>query len=353
MSSTVFVSVIVPAFNAQATLQETLESVQAQTHQNMEILIIDDGSSDRTAEIAARFCATEPKARLLQMSNGGVASARNLGISEAGGEWIAPVDADDLWHPAKLAKQLAAAGASTDKVGFVYCWSRYIDAQGRATGCPRHWAANGFALLQLALRNFVGNGSALLLDRKALIEAGGYDEGLRAAGSQGAEDLLLQIRIAARHPIACVPEHLVGYRTGHSAMSDDDLQMERSWGLVFEALGGELPLMPPYLSRWARAARARGSAAAALKRRDYQRFAANIARALRLDPRRLLTFAASAIMTAVRRRTLSPAPIEPAHFDELAPDCCSRLPDGPVERLDAARLSRLAAEDARHGRRTA
>ena len=74
------ISVVVPAFNSEETLAETLASVARQTHRKLEIIIVDDGSTDRTAQVAEQFCATEPRARLIGKPNGGVASARNLGI---------------------------------------------------------------------------------------------------------------------------------------------------------------------------------------------------------------------------------------------------------------------------------
>src|SRR5690242_18385247 len=121
------ISVVVPAWNAQATLGETLASVAAQTYDKLEIIIVDDGSTDRTADVAREFCEAEPRARLIRKKNGGVASARNAGIAEAKGDWIAPIDADDLWHPTRVAKMVAAALATPKPVGFVYCWQRPID----------------------------------------------------------------------------------------------------------------------------------------------------------------------------------------------------------------------------------
>jgi glycosyltransferase involved in cell wall biosynthesis len=106
------VSVIIPAFNSAATLGDTLASAAAQSHRALEIIVIDDGSTDATARIAADFCARHPRARLISQTNQGVAAARNRGIAEAKGEFVAPLDADDLWHKDKIARQVAAALAS-------------------------------------------------------------------------------------------------------------------------------------------------------------------------------------------------------------------------------------------------
>jgi glycosyltransferase involved in cell wall biosynthesis len=109
------VSVIVAAYNAEATLAETLRSALAQSYRPVEIILVDDGSTDRTAEIASSFA----EVILIRQANAGVAAARNAGIRASRGEWLAPLDADDLWHPAKLERQVAAALAAPELPGFV------------------------------------------------------------------------------------------------------------------------------------------------------------------------------------------------------------------------------------------
>src|SRR5688500_7051125 len=190
------VSVVIPAFNAEDSLEATLSSVANQTYRKLEIVIVDDGSTDGTAEIAEAFCARDRRGVLLRKPNGGVASARNCGLAHAKGEWVAPVDADDLWHPAKIGKQVSAALAAPERPGFVYCWFRTIDGAGRVTGSGEAHRVTGPALRRLAYCNFVGNGSAPLIDRQAAIAAGGYAEELQRGGAQGCEDALIQLRLA-------------------------------------------------------------------------------------------------------------------------------------------------------------
>src|SRR5687768_4414886 len=151
------VSVVVPAFNAEDSLEATLRSVAGQSWRDLEIIIVDDGSTDRTAAIAEAFCARDPRGTLLRKANNGVASARNHGLAHARGEWVAPVDADDLWHPTKIGKQVAAALAAPEQPGFVYCWFRTVDGEGRVTGSGEAQAVDGPALRRLAYMNFVGN----------------------------------------------------------------------------------------------------------------------------------------------------------------------------------------------------
>lgn len=343
------VSVVIPAWNAEQTLLETLQSVAAQSYRRLEILIVDDGSTDRTASMAERFCAAEPRARLLRKPNGGVASARNLGIAEAQGNWIAPVDADDLWHPSKIEKQVAAAIAAPDPPGFVYCWFRHIDELGRVTGSGPRWGLEGPAFAQLAYLNFVQNGSALLMSRSAWSAVGGYDEGLRAEGAEGCEDVLLQLQIARRRPIAAVPEHLVGYRRHAGRMSSAFDQLVRSWRLAYERLAGEHAPVPPQVLRWISArchfdiAEQRAAAGA------YAQALASLAKSLGLDPLRsgltLLYRSARLLVRAIRgRRTAPPPPrftdIDPAAVLASDPDELTSFA-ALLRRIDEARLREL------------
>ena len=284
MNAMPLVSVIVPAWNAQATLAETLAAVSAQSWPKLEILIVDDGSTDATARIAAAYCRGEPRARLIRKANGGVASARNRGLEEAAGEWVAPIDSDDLWHPGKIEKQVRAALAAPERPGFVYCWFHYVDPTGLVVGSGARWHAEGRALRQLAFHNFVGNGSAPLLWREAALSAGGYDKGLREARGQGCEDLLLQLEIARHWPVAVVPEHLVGYRVQGGTMSRDDGQMARSWELVFERMRSCQAPVPAKVYRWTLGMRSFEFAEMRAIARDWRGMVAMLARAFRLDP---------------------------------------------------------------------
>ena len=98
------VSVIVPAFNAAATLEETLGAVAAQTYRPIELLVVDDGSSDATGKIAEAFCRQHDFAQVIVQANAGVAAARNRAIAVAKGDYIAPLDADDIWHETYLVR---------------------------------------------------------------------------------------------------------------------------------------------------------------------------------------------------------------------------------------------------------
>jgi glycosyltransferase involved in cell wall biosynthesis len=226
------VSVIIPAYNAQLTLDETLRSVRAQTHRDLEILVIDDGSTDGTVDLALRHAAEDGRVRVLRQANGGVAAARNYGLAQARGRFLAPVDADDLWRPAKIERQLAAVRAAGDDVGLVYTWFTLIDEQSRAISNQDGPVDEGCVLARMCRGNLVGNGSSPLMLRDAVLGAGGYDERLRREKAQGCEDLKLYLQIAERYTFACVREGLTGYRVTRSNMSSDSRQMLASYDLV-------------------------------------------------------------------------------------------------------------------------
>ncbi len=226
------VTAVIPAYNAAATLDETLRSVRAQTHRALEILVVDDGSRDGTPDIVLAHAAADPRVRLVRQANAGVAAARNRGVAEARAALVAPVDADDLWAVDKIERQLAAMRCGGPAVALVYTWSALIDAESRIVGFGDRSTDEGDVLARMCRGNLVGNGSAALMRRAAVLEAGGYDATLRARGAQGCEDLLLYCGIAARHRVAVVPEFLTGYRQNAETMSRDLQQMYRSWRLV-------------------------------------------------------------------------------------------------------------------------
>ena len=163
------VSVIVPAYNAEVFLEETLLSAVRQTYEPLEIIVVDDGSTDRTVEIVRGIMARDRRVKLVQQANAGVAAARNLGLREARGSLIAPLDADDLWKPTKIERQVAcflAAADNADNLALVYTWSHNIDE----TGGIMRWKKNrpnveGRAFHNLIEANFIGNGSKPLMSK--------------------------------------------------------------------------------------------------------------------------------------------------------------------------------------------
>ncbi len=232
MTGTDLVSVIIPAYNAADTIDETLCSVRSQTHGNLEIFVIDDGSTDDTVAVAQRHAAEDPRVQVIRQPNAGVAAARNTGWKRASSDLIAFIDADDLWAPAKIERQLEALHEGGDKVGLVYCWYAVIDEKSRVTASGNRSEFAGDVLDEILHGNFIGNGSSALVRREALERAGGFEPGLRAAGAQGCEDFLFYCRVAEFFHFNIVPEFLIGYRYLPNNMSSDMARMLRSWILV-------------------------------------------------------------------------------------------------------------------------
>ena len=215
------VSVIIPAYNAEAYIAETVHSALHQTYRDLEVIVVDDGSTDRTVACLEQFGS---QVRVLQQRNAGVARARNAGVGVASGSWIAFLDADDLWLPDKLERQLADPGASmsyTDRFNF---GSRgdVPELQSQVGPMP---SGDLFVPL-LSEGNFITLTSVVL--RRELFEAmGGFYTGLN-----GTEDWDLWIRIAERHEIECVHEPLVRYRFHSAGISRNHLRMSRERRLV-------------------------------------------------------------------------------------------------------------------------
>jgi len=226
------VSVVIPAYNAEETLAETLASIRAQTYPNLEILVVDDGSSDATRALALRVATDDKRITVLLQDNAGVAAARNHGIRACCGEYLAFVDADDVWHPEKIEAQLEAIADAESDVGLVYCWSAKIDADGVVWTEWFRPRETGDVLTRLFRGNFVGNGSASLVRADLARAIGGFDSSLQAAEAQGCEDLLFYLEVAQRARFALVERCLVGYRATDANMSSDPDRMFRSWLFV-------------------------------------------------------------------------------------------------------------------------
>jgi glycosyltransferase involved in cell wall biosynthesis len=225
------VSVVVPAFNAVPHIRRTLNSVLAQTYQEIEIIVVDDGSSDATSAIVEEFVPRDARFHLIRQRNAGVGAARNTAIRKARGKYIASLDADDVWFPEKLEKQVACAEQSGCETGLVYCWSTSIDNQGGLASNCSH-TVEGRLRRALILRNVVGNGSAPLIRALALERVGLYLTRAEQGGAQGCEDWDLYLRIAESFGIRVVPEYLLAYRQAGSSMSAKAETMAASFAMV-------------------------------------------------------------------------------------------------------------------------
>ena len=271
------VSVLIPAYNAQATLRETVESALGGTYPNVEIVIVDDGSTDHTAWIATELSA-DPRVRVVRQSNRGLPGALNAALAGARGEFVARLDADDLWHPTKLAKQVELA-LQKDAPDFIYTFYRYIDDGGRVLfdGPPQRFPPRAFR--RSIYETLIGTGSSMLMRRATMEGLGGFDETFR-----NSEDLLFQIKTAARHKIGFVAEYLVGYRLHPRSLSQDASAMRNVWRDLRPRLKEISPHVPAKVHDWAHARRSMGMAEGFARRRRGKDTLRLLWTALRHDP---------------------------------------------------------------------
>ncbi|MEH2058127.1 MAG: glycosyltransferase family A protein [Nostoc sp.] len=204
MEPTPKVSVIIPAYNAMSFLPQALDTLFNQTFQDFEVLIIDDGSSDHIATWAAEI--THPNVKLISQANQGQSVARNNGIRLSQSEYIAFLDADDLWEPTKLEKQVSAF-IKNPELGLVDTWVFVVDEQDNILSKPEIYYDEGNVWLQMLELNLVMCGSSPMVRRECFETVGYFNQTIK-----GPEDWHMWTRIAAQYPFKIICEPLVHYR---------------------------------------------------------------------------------------------------------------------------------------------
>lgn len=229
------VSVIVPVYNVEKYIAQTIDSVLNQTYSNFELLIIDDESPDRSIEICQQF--DDPRIKIISQKNRGLAGARNTGIRHAKGDYLAFLDSDDLWLPEKLAQHVRHL-ESLPQVGVSFSRSQFIDGQGQALGIYQMPKLQAITPSHLLCRNPIGNGSAPVIRHEVFaairfqdnlhgkIEDFYFDENFRQS-----EDIECWLRIAAETPwkIEGIGEALTLYRVNGEGLSANVLKQYDSW----------------------------------------------------------------------------------------------------------------------------
>ncbi|MBD1821730.1 glycosyltransferase family 2 protein [Cyanobacteria bacterium FACHB-DQ100] len=226
------VSVIIPAYNVGAYLEEALISLEQQSLRAFEAIVVNDGSTDRTVEIAEQFCQRDSRFQLITKPNGGLSSARNAGIHKAQADYIALLDADDRYEPDKLTNHVERLDRDPS-VGIVYSASHIIRDDGQ-----RSWMSlsgkpiAADPLVSLMYKNFVGHGSNAVFRRVLIDEVGEFDEALRSC-----EDIDFWLRVAAtgRWRFYREPRPLCCYRVRPSGLSFNVAEMQRSQEQVLQA----------------------------------------------------------------------------------------------------------------------
>jgi glycosyltransferase involved in cell wall biosynthesis len=235
------ISVVIPVFNGEKTIKETIDSVLKQTFTDFELLVINDGSQDLTVEVVEKI--QDSRIQVYSYPNAGLAASRNRGIDRSTGEYIAFIDADDLWTPDKLEAQFNAL-KSHPEAAVAYSWTDYIDEYSQFLGKGGHITVNGNIYPHLLLTDLLENGSNPLIRKQAFIEVGNFDESLSAA-----EDWDMLLRLAIRYHFIAVSSPQVLYRISSNSMSFNVLQQERESLKVIERAFNQAPESLQYLKK--------------------------------------------------------------------------------------------------------
>ncbi|MFB2837629.1 glycosyltransferase [Floridanema evergladense] len=237
------ISVIIPAYNSEKTIRETIESVLQQTFSDFELIVINDGSTDATLEIVTSI--KDPRIKVFSYLNAGVAVSRNRGVSHSFGEFISFLDADDIWTTDKLEAQLKAL-QENPQAAVAYSWLDSIDESGNFLREGTRITENGNIYAKLFLIPFVSSGSNGLIRKQAFIEIGGFDESLAAS-----QDYDLYLRLAARYHFVAIPKSQILYRISSGSMSTNIRRLEATSLLVRERAFQESPQpLPPEFKQY-------------------------------------------------------------------------------------------------------
>ncbi len=221
------VSVIIPAYNAMDFLPETLSTVLGQTYTDFEVVVVNDGSTDNIENWIVQI--SDPRVKLVSQTNLGLAAARNTGIRESQGEYLAFMDADDLWDSTKLIKQLRVFD-NHPEVGLVYTWVVYVDEQGNSTGKLVNHYVEGDVWRELTICNLVECGSVAMVRSQCFDKCGLFDSNLGSF----VEDWDMWLRIAKFYHFGLIKEPLVSYRQVSTSVSRNWESMAISYQMVIE-----------------------------------------------------------------------------------------------------------------------
>jgi glycosyltransferase involved in cell wall biosynthesis len=253
------VSVIIPVYNSAGSVAETLRSVLAQTFKDFEIIIVDDGCTDKSIEICQQF--DDGRIKFVHQRNRGLAGARNTGIRHAQGEYLAFVDSDDLWLPEKLGKHVEHFERSST-VGVSFSRSSFIDDQGQPLGIYQMPKLTDITPEYLFCRNPISNGSSVVIRRDVLreikfqenlygeVEDFYFDDRFRQS-----EDIECWLRIALQTnwKIEGIAEALTLYRVNMGGLSANILKQYESWEQI---LVKTQVYNPEFVEKWGDKARA-------------------------------------------------------------------------------------------------
>lgn len=222
------VSVVVPTYNRAQLITDALDSISSQEYRPIEIIVVDDGSTDDTADVLGQWKEANERDGELTLhticqQNQGGNVARNRGVAEASGLYIAFLDSDDLWHPLKLGKQLAVFQGDAE-IGGVYCGVQHVELEtGQSVEPVSRSYPHGWLLDQMLIRDVTSPTSTYIVRKDVFDKAGDFDIDLQAR-----QDWDMWIRLAVDFKIGCVAEALVDFRehSGPRTASNPDKEID-------------------------------------------------------------------------------------------------------------------------------
>jgi len=210
------ISVIIPTYNRENSLERAIESVLTQTYHNFELIIIDDGSTDNTSRIIKKY---KKKIPYFYQLHSGVSSARNLGLEKSEGTWVAFLDSDDYWLPQKLARQMQCLSENPQWL-VMQTDEKWIRNGSFVNPMNKHRKYSGWIFPQ-CLPLCIVSPSAVIIHQKVFNDVGVFDESLPVC-----EDYDLWLRIALKYEIGLLPEKLIVKTGGHA-----DQLSRKYWGM--------------------------------------------------------------------------------------------------------------------------
>ncbi|MBB4303167.1 glycosyltransferase involved in cell wall biosynthesis [Rhodobium orientis] len=310
MNRTPVATVVVPAYNCQATIAETLRSILNQTFTDLELIVVDDGSKDATVDVIRDF--GDERIRLIRQQNRGLAGAHNTGIHHARGRYVAFCDADDLWLPEKLELHIAHMDARPE-VGISFSGSALIDQHGRPLGISQQPKLRDITAADVFKRNPIGNGSTPVMRREALDAIAfrpvgeterdwWFDETFRQS-----DDIegWLRFILSADWLIEGIPGDLTLYRIHTGALSANVEAQFATWCRMKDKIAAISPMLVRKHGATAEAYQLRYLARRAVSSRDSKRAAGLMRRSLGTSPRPLVEEPVKTVVTLAAAELLS------------------------------------------------
>jgi glycosyltransferase involved in cell wall biosynthesis len=272
------VSVLIPAWNAGAFIDASVGSALSQSIDSMEVIAVNDGSSDDTADRLAAW--KDPRLHVITQPNGGLASALNTAIRASRGVYIAFLDADDYWLPGKLASHIGVHQGHPD-IDATFSWVRVIDRRGKPVRmpCPRWRGSISYA--QLLADYVIRTLSAVVIRRAAVEQAGMFDSSfVRCIDFE----FLLRVSLLRPNNICAVPKVLTLYRRHHVQRTRDWRLMQEGWNQMFDSFRRRAPEQTAAMERLAHSNMQRYLAALAYESGDFGDARQLIERSFALSP---------------------------------------------------------------------